>query len=540
MGKFNSSDGTNFLRTNEEIIKCYARYLLNQEIISNEEFQYHVTDPVGSTELLDILFDKLYETEEYRGIQVSTLDSFYHFCEFVIHEYNGQKVWNNFVKEMFISVELNKDTCIMASRSVGKSFFNFVLYPLFKMFLHANTKFLHVSNIPMQCIENLRITKNVIDSNEMLYQKKEVWKGKELKWTERQIEYNKGMFVTVSAGTSPKGLHVNFVVVDDILTEESQLNDIEMENYIFGQLYPTIQRQKGRMIVTGTPLHAKDIYHLLMGSSDNFEGDAIRDGRISYKGFFSKAFPIVDDEERLLLPEIYDREQIEKIRIKVGEIKFQREYLLRPIDSSVAIFNEHLISSVSSKDYHYMYSAGDSQNLFLIGVDVATSGAASADYSAFIVLELIPTEKGRRKVIRHIIHVKGMPINEQVNTVVSLSRSFNNAKVIVEKNNVGVALIQELTKMNINVEEFVTTQDKKHGMIRYLETELKNGNLWFCEETENITKLKKEMMNFGVKVSRAGKERMEALTGHDDLVMSLAMANQAAQNRGSLAMAILQ
>ena len=538
MGKFNSTDGVTFDRSIDDVVSEYARYLLKKEMIDDDEFTYYVND--GKEELLDVLFEKLYETEKYKGVRVSTVDSFYHYCTFILHSYSGQQIWNTFVKQMFLAAERNKNTSIMASRQVGKSFFLYVLYPSFKMFLHRGTKFLHVSNIPQQCIENLRILKEVIDRNEILYNKKETSKGKELKWTERQIEYNGGMLITLSAGTSPKGLSVHFVIVDDILTETSQLNDEEMENYLFGQLYPTVQRAKGRMFISGTPLHQKDIYHLLMGDQPNFEGSPIADGGMSYKGFFSQMFPIIDLEGNPLLPDIYDIQEIEQIREIQGEIKFQREYLLNCIDESLTIFSEHLISSVSDGQLKYYYSPFNTGEQFVIGVDVATSGEASADYSAFVVIQMRETEDGREKVIRNIVHEKGMAIHKQVETIAKLSRDFNNAVVIVEKNNVGVALIQELARMGVNVEEFVTTKDKKEGMVRYLVNEMKNKNLWFPEEVREITRLKKELVNFGVKRNKAGKERMEALAGHDDMVMALAIANQAAQDLGGLPFAITQ
>lgn len=537
MGKFNSTDGINFTRSTNQIINDYAKFLLDKKIISDEELLYYVND--GQGELLDGLIEQLYETEKYHTVTVSTLNSFYIFCTIVLKEYHNQRVWNSFVKNMFLAIERNKDTAIMASRSIGKSFFNFVLYPLFKMFLYKGTKFLHISNIPTQCVENLRITKEVIDSNEFLFQKKGAWKGKELKWTERQIEYNDGMLITLSAGTSPKGLHVHYAAVDDILTEGAQLNDEEMATYIFGQVYPTIQRAKGRLIVTGTPLHRKDIYHLLMGDKPNFEGDPISDGQVSYKKFFSMMFPIADEDDKSLFPDIYTDSDVEYIREKVGEIAFQREYMLNCIDEHLSLFSNHLLDSISDGQLKYYYSPDNPNEQFIIGADVATSGEASADFSAFAIIGFHDTDAGRKKVIRHIIQEKGMPISVQITTLAELSNRFNNAVVIIEKNNVGVALIQELVKMNINVEEYITTKEKKEGMVRYLVNEMKNKNIWFPEETNEITRMKKELVNFGVKRNKAGKERMEALTGHDDLVMALAMANQAAQDVGGIGDVIL-
>jgi len=329
MGKFNTSDGVNFERTIEQVITDYARYLLEKELISSDNFHYYTSD--GQDELLDVLFDKLYETTTYRGQEVHTLDSFYHFCRFVLRDFGNRYVWNSFVKDMFLATEYNKNTAIMASRSLGKSFFNYVLYPSFKMFLYPKTKFLAVSNIPMQCIENLRILKEVIEKNEVLFQKKETHLGKDLKWTERQIQYNSGMFITISAGTSPKGLHVHYVIVDDMITEGCQLNDTEAQNYVFGQLYPTVQRNKGRLMISGTPVHYKDLYHYVMGDKPDFEGKPIADGRKSWLGFYSRMFPILDDTENSRYPDVYSNEEIlgpTGIRETQGEIRFQRDLIL--------------------------------------------------------------------------------------------------------------------------------------------------------------------------------------------------------------------
>ena len=77
MGKFNSSDGVNFTRTIQNIVHDYARFLLEKKVITDDEFAYYVTDNQGQHELLDILFDKIYETEIYKDVEVYTLDSFF-------------------------------------------------------------------------------------------------------------------------------------------------------------------------------------------------------------------------------------------------------------------------------------------------------------------------------------------------------------------------------------------------------------------------------------------------------------------------------
>ena len=64
MGKFNNTDGINFIRSISDVVKDYAKFLLDKEIIDNNDFQYYITD--GKEELLDILFERIYEIEAYR------------------------------------------------------------------------------------------------------------------------------------------------------------------------------------------------------------------------------------------------------------------------------------------------------------------------------------------------------------------------------------------------------------------------------------------------------------------------------------------
>ena len=68
MGKFNSADGVNFSRTINDVVKDYASYLLQKGLINEQEFITYTSDK--KAELLDILFDKLYEFETHNGNEV--------------------------------------------------------------------------------------------------------------------------------------------------------------------------------------------------------------------------------------------------------------------------------------------------------------------------------------------------------------------------------------------------------------------------------------------------------------------------------------
>jgi len=176
---------------------------------------------------------------------------------------------------------------------------------------------------------------------------------------------------------------------------------------------------------------------------------------------------------------------------------------------------------------------GDPEGRYVIAADVATSGAVSADFSAFLVLRINKTD-GTKTVV-HIKRVKGMDVSKQIDTLEMMANDFNRCLVLVEKNNVGVALIQELIKRNVNVEEFVTDRPKKEGAIRYLQNEISRGRIHCPVEFETYPELRalyEELVAFGIRIKR-GKETMEALSGHDDTVDALWLANLAAQGENT-------
>lgn len=529
--KFRTVRSANF-RTIKQICESYRDVLIEKEIIPKSDLEYYKTSE-GLGQILELLMKKLYETEMMNGQLVSTVDAFYHFCRFVVYKdrATGMTVWNSFVKQLFMDVEYHRLVSIMAARGHGKSFTIFVLYQIFKAFLWEGYTSIIVCNIPRMAVTNMRILKEMIGNNELLLEKKEVAKGKELKWTETEIEYNGGYIETISIGTSPKSAHVNMVVGDDVLRDDRKYSDAYNENYFLGQLFPTINRKKGRMCVLGTPVHSEDLLHVLMQDT---KGEIIRDGRISAKGFYSKAYPAILDSNKkeILLPEIYSYDQLMKIRDTQGIRYFDREYMCVCISDDSTLFPIELIEYCSDDLERYAFS-GKEDSFYVIGVDVATSAAKSADYSAYVVLEVKENKKGGLvKTLRHVFHDKGIQVDTQIEKIAELSKLFNNAFVLVEKNNVGVALIQGLEKGGINIKSYVTDAPKKIGCVRYLINEMRNRRVIFPKENEYIKRVKDELKNFGV-LKKGTREVMTALSGHDDLVDALWLALEASRQMES-------
>lgn len=546
-------------RTIKQIVNDYATALYRTGKINREEFEKHTTTKDGQSEILEILLSKLYETEEVNGQLVSSMDAFYHFCEFIVHRdpASGLKIWNSFVHDLFRDIEYHQLSSIMAPRGHGKSYMAYVLYPIFKAFLFPYVDAVLVSNIPKMNERNFRVLKRVIEANELLSEKIDYTGKEKTKWTESEIAYNHGYIEGISIGSSPRSAHVKFVVGDDPLRDDARYSDEYYKNFFLGQLLPTIQRYKGRMVLLGTPQHFEDLFHTVMNTKVEGEeaiprpvGQLITDGRISHLGFYSRVYKAYDEETgKVLLPEVFSMDQLDKIRRTQGEIYFQREYMCECVADKTAIFPYKLIKKCMENE-EKIEDFGKEGKEYFIGVDVATSGSASADYSAFIVLEAKPErikstdDEGKVreeevviKIIKHIYHIKGLSIEEQIDKVIELAKRFNDAYVLVEQNNVGVALIQRLQYSGVNVGTFVTSKFKKDNIIRLLVNDMQNGRFKIPKTGSEVLKLKDELTKFGVKLShtRTGgtKENMQALSGHDDLVMATAIANNAVEDYGS-------
>lgn len=536
------------LRTKAQILNKFEEYCLKEKILTIE-------DKLSEQELLILLNEFLYETEEINGVLCATNRAWWIWINIVIdiEPTTKKKIWNNFIQDLFQDIEHHRYTAVLASRGTGKTY-ALCLYSLFKMYLFDFTNIVFASNIPRMCKRAVRKAKQIVDSNELLLEKKGLEKKKDLIWSQDQFEYNEGLFETVSLGSIVRSAHVNYVIADDLLKDDNRCSTEEVDNFVFGQLFPIAQRFKARFVISGTPLHTKDLYHDVMNEKPNFMGRRLSNGLFSYRGFYCKEYRIISDWEtkQIYLPDLFtwwelaDERNPQSMLVTQGQSKFMREYMLVCTDESTTMFPESLLKRCTS-DYKYLEHAelptqGEPPKEYIIGVDCAVAGEASSDNSAFVVLEILKTEHGMKKIIRHVTAIKGMAISGtktkegqildmgQVETIQDLSRRFNNALCIVEKNNVGVAFIQELQKRNVNVDEFITSRSNRDNMLRYLVSEFKSGNLFFVEDCPEIRDLKRELLNFGVKMGRTGKERMTALSGHDDRVFALAIVNYAANN----------
>jgi len=517
-----------FIRSEEDILIQWAEWLKGRGA------ELEVEDALASKErrqeLKSALIDKCYDPSK----------GFWFFSHFILgpDPVTNENIYNVLVEEWVQILKDHRFVAIMCPRGHGKSYFFFVLWPLYLSFLFQRTEILAMGNVQKQSRINFKKMKDIVDDNEILSERR----SRDAMWNQDEVEYNKSSIYVKSLGGVTRGIHANYVVADDILRDDGTYPMEYIINYFKDSVLPTAQRKKGKLILVGTPQSSEDIFHEFMQGPD---GEIITDGRVSAKGFYSKVYRAIIDEpnKKALLPDVLSFDELIHIRDEIqGELGFQKEYMCYCVSDKTAIFPETLLKGKFLDDETHWEEMPEPGVDYVVSADVATSGAASADFSAYVVLKILRNEDNRKQVV-NIVHKKGIEVATQVDMLQELAHRFNNAKVLVEKNNVGVALIQELIRRNVNVEEFVTDRPKKEGAIRYLQNEIRRGRLTAPSNIDMVPELKslyEELRSFGIRIKR-GKERMEALSGHDDLVDALWLANIAAQSSvSSPAVAIVQ
>lgn len=546
------------MRTRQEILKDYL-ILLNEEKnlgYSEEEIEQRIKDPIEQEILKSLLIGgtdsggkeikgELYSTEEYNGQTIFSLRAWYIWCKIIIGEdfKTGGKVYNEFVKKQFLLVERNKLSCYMAQRGAGKTFF-VALFMIFKMFLIPYYDFGYCSNIPRQRKRFLKTARGLVDTNEMLLEKKDSKKvnNKEIAWGQDEMEYNQGVIEGTTVGTTPRGGHYNHSFADDPLRDDKKYTDEFILDYFQGRYKQTILRKKGRYTVVGTPQHGEDLFHVLMNNkldkNNRPIGKVIVD-KISAAGFYSKIFPgILDDNKKIVLvPEIWTYEELMIEKIRIGDIRWNREIQCKCITYKNALISASLFKSCCDEKL-MMIQKGESGKKYIIFVDSATSDAPTADYCAMSVWE--DNQAETKFIFRYLFHEKGYPItdptggvNDQAHKLFGLYNDFNKALVIVEKNNAGVALIQGASALGVPdiIEHYthvVSTgkatakPGKAEDVVDYIEKGLKAGVVVFPSNSEDnftidaLERIKTEHLNFGVKKGKSG-EVFEAIAGHDDI-----------------------
>ena len=402
------------------------------------------------------------------------------------------------------------------------------LYNIYYMFLFSFRRVILISSSAEQAEHILQEIKIIIDNNEWLSKKK--LNGT---WATEKIDYNKGYILAKGIGSEILGQHVDRIIIDDILRTDNKLTDKEIEDYIDMNLEPMTLNRSGQIILVGTSKRATDIFGTILARIK-------AEPKSSWKYY---KFPAILDYENKILqcPDRFTWEEIMEKRLSMGPLKFAREYQLEFFSRDTSLFPRDMVdlSKVKGKEFSLMDKADKrgGEWTFVAGLDTARSGAVSADFTVCFVLAY--NNITQTKQIVYFWRGKGLKIREQAEKVAHITRRFNNCYILVEKNNLGQDMIDELVDVwNVNVGEYITggKGQKKEELVRFLINSFEYEQIIIPQgddySREQMDILEDELSKYCVLVTPMGNETFGAISGHDDAVMALALANKGTQTVG--------
>jgi hypothetical protein len=219
-----------------------------------------------------------------------------------------------------------------------------------------------------------------------------------------------------------------------------------------------------------------------------------------------------DKHEALLLADAdrafqYER-FIEQERRSIPDFEFRRLYEAEWTEDEAAVFRG--LDACIDRTGAGLLAAGTDR--FVIGVDVAQS----VDYLAAVSW----AQNAHRLELRY--RARGIPYAQAAQTLKALSQELS-APLIVEENGPGVALIQELARLEVPVYPFTTTSQSKQEVILNLAADIQGGPDR-CVVSDH-SPLPHELAMYRYERGTTGMYRYSAPPGeHDDTVMAAALA----------------
>ena len=406
----------------------------------------------------------------------------------------------SYIQEWNELMDSTQRTVIVCSRDHGKSVFmhSWVVWNL--VFQPAPYQMLYISSNQKQTLVHMRDIDKMFQHP--LLKTFKPARG----WAIGNITLTNGnQILERSVGSQIRGLHPQEIIIDDPLKEFSISGIQKVTDWFYGDMIPTLHHTASLRVI-GTPFSYTDIYQQL---SEN-------------EAYTVRTYPCLNALNEPLWPERWNYDALMARKSEVGSLMFTREYMCVPISTGTSLFNPEYLDHAKNKDLVLKPTRREGYKYF-VGVDPAIS--TDGDYNVITVLEV---DADDNKSVIYVDRSKNVEFRENIQKVKIIGKIFNPEVILFETNTFAKSFTQELRHVaDLNVHDFNTTRKKKQEIILNLQMTLENQKMNFPygnEESRRVTStLVEELSMFAI--TERGK--FEGIGAHDDMVMSLALANAA-------------
>ena len=279
----------------------------------------------------------------------------------------------------------------------------------------------------------------------------------------------------------------------------------KVTDWFYGDMIPTLHHTASLRVI-GTPFSYTDIYQQLAENA----------------AYTVRTYPCLNALNEPLWPDRWNYDALMARKAEVGSLMFTREYMCVPISTGTSLFNPEHLDNAKNKDLVLKPLKREGYKYF-VGVDPAIS--TDGDYNVITVIEM---DEEENKSIVYVDRSKNVQFRENIQKVKLIGQLFRPEVILFETNTFAKSFTQELRQVaDLNVHDFDTTRRKKQEIILNLQMTLENGKMHFPygnEESRKVSSILIEELSMFA-ITERGK--FEGIGAHDDMVMSLALANAA-------------
>ena len=406
----------------------------------------------------------------------------------------------SYIQEWHELMNTTQRTVIICSRDHGKSVFmhSWVVWKL--IFEEPPYQMLYISSNQKQTLVHMRDIDKMF-THPMLKKFKPA-RG----WAIGNITLTNGnQILERSVGSQIRGLHPQEIIIDDPLKEFSMTGIQKVTDWFYGDMIPTLHHTASLRVI-GTPFSYTDIYQQLAENA----------------AYTVRTYPCLNALNEPLWPDRWNYDALMARKAEVGSLMFTREYMCVPISTGTSLFNPEHLDNAKNKDLVLKPLKREGYKYF-VGVDPAIS--TDGDYNVITVIEM---DEEENKSIVYVDRSKNVQFRENIQKVKLIGQLFGPEVILFETNTFAKSFTQELRQVaDLNVHDFDTTRRKKQEIILNLQMTLENGKMHFPygnEESRKVSSILIEELSMFA-ITERGK--FEGIGAHDDMVMSLALANAA-------------
>lgn len=313
--------------------------------------------------------------------------------------------------------------------------------------------------------------------------------GAVIKKDERLIKIGRGSVQAKSADNpqSLRGEGLNFLVMDEC----AYINEVTWTEV----LRPALSDRKGSAMFISTP------------AGRNWFWERWQAGQGDDPEWQSWQLPTSDNP-------FIDPAEIEAARLSMPDRNFRQEYLAEFIADGSGVFTRIREAAVASP-----VAEADKDHHIVAGIDWSGGGA---DFTVVTIID------ASTKTEIHKERFSGADWGMNEARVEAVLRRFNVHTALGEENGMGAPLNNNLRRKNVRVRDFHTSNASKADLIESLAMAFEQGHIKIINDKTTIG----ELEAFESTRLPGGDVRYAAPgSGHDDTVMSLALAWKAAQGR---------